>query len=197
MGCGVYWSRCDEGVVLAPVLSAFARLTVRADVAEGRFLASGAYFMRHRATPDAPVAPSMPTSLAEKPVWPRRDPQLPSSIMWDNHFRFIVDLVLPELICGHSSGGLHDVVLTAPDGSQARHSPDGVLRQTGPRRLWDEIEAVHRQWREWGAPRRERFGLSASDHEQWIWLDDPDRGYRWRLSVPGREVASGQRSTAR
>ncbi len=164
----------DGGVILAPLLLAFARLTVHAGVAEGWFLASGAYFMRHRATPDAPLTRPLPPP-AESPVWPHREPQLPSSVVWDNDFKFILDLTLPELNCGHGAGGLHDVVLTSPDGSQARHRPDGELRQTGQRRLWDEIEAAHRRWQDWGSPRRERFGLSASPDEQWVWLDEPSQ----------------------
>lgn len=87
--------------------------------------------------------------------------------------RFVVDLLLPDLIVGHSAGGLHDVVLTGPEGSRARHSPTGELVQIGPRRLWDEVESAHRRWQEWGSPHRERFGLSATAHEQWVWLEDP------------------------
>lgn len=172
----------DGGVVLAPIHSALARLTVRARVAEGRFLASGAYFMRHRPTPDAPPTPAMPTTLADGPVWPRRDPQLPSSIVWDHHFRFIVHLTLPELIYGHGARGLNDVILTSPDGSQARHSPDGELHQTGPRRLWNEIECAHDRWQNWGSPHRERFGLTATPQAQWAWLDDPHGEHRWPIA---------------
>lgn len=102
--------------------------------------------------------------------------------MWDNQFRFIVNLTLPELIHGHGAGGLNDIVLTSPDGSQARHAPDGELHQTGPRRLWDEIEATHSSWREWGSPRRERFGLTATPQGQWVWLDEPHGELRWRVS---------------
>jgi len=111
--------------------------------------------MRDRATPDAPVGPAVPAGLAEGPVWARRDPQLPSSVVWDDHVRFVVDLLLPDLIVGHSAGGLHDVVLTSPDGSQARHSPAGELVQIGSRRLGDEVESAHRRWQEWGSPYRE------------------------------------------
>lgn len=163
----------EAGVILAPIRSAFARLTVHAGIGQGPFLASGAYFMRHRATPDAPVSAAMPTALADGPVWPRRDPQLPSSIVWDNAFRFILNLALPELVYGHGPGGLNDVTLTTPDGSRARHSPEGELHQTGPRRLWDEIEAANRRWQEWGSPHRERFGLTVTPTAHAIWLDEP------------------------
>lgn len=171
----------DGGVILAPIRSAFARLTVHRGAAEGRFLASGAYFMRYRATPDATSTSARPAQILDEPVWPRRAPRLPSSVVWYNRFKFIVDLTLPELDIGHCTGGLHDVVLTAPDGSQARHRPDGELRQTGPRRLWDEVEAAHSRWQEWGEPPRERFGLTATPDEQWVWLDNPDSEHRWSL----------------
>jgi protein-L-isoaspartate O-methyltransferase len=98
----------DGGVILAPIRSAFARLTVHDGVVDGRFLASGAYFMRYRATVDGPVSPARPVRAVEEPVWPRRVPRLPSSVVWDNHFKFIVDLFLPELDIGHSTGGLHE-----------------------------------------------------------------------------------------
>lgn len=170
------------GIILAPIRSALARLTVDDGTAEGRFLASGAYFMRYRATPDVTSTSARPAPILDEPVWPRRAPRLPSSIVWDNHFKFIVDLTLPELDIGHCSGGLHDLVLTTPDGSRARHSQDGELRQTGPRRLWDEVEEVYDRWQEWGEPHRERFGLTATPEEQWTWLDNPDSEHRWPLS---------------
>lgn len=171
----------DGGIILAPIRSAFARLTVDGGTAEGRFLASGAYFMRYRDSPDSPSASARPTPAVDESSWTRGEPRLPSSVVWDNHFKFIVDLALPELEIGHCSGGLHDVILTTPDGSRARHSPDGELRQTGPRQLWDEVESVHGHWQEWDEPHRERFGLTATPDEQWACLDNPNSDHRWAL----------------
>ncbi|SEP85210.1 protein-L-isoaspartate(D-aspartate) O-methyltransferase [Streptomyces radiopugnans] len=53
------------------------------------------------------------------------------------------------------------------DGGAAR------VWQSGPRRLWDEVEAAHRWWQERGRPGYERFGLTVTPQGQRAWLDDP------------------------
>ncbi|MCH6161891.1 methyltransferase domain-containing protein [Streptomyces marispadix] len=57
---------------------------------------------------------------------------------------------------------------------------ESKVYQAGPRRLWDEVEAAYRWWREQGEPGYERFGLTVTQGEQHVWLDTPDH-----------EVASG------
>ncbi|MGW2545148.1 hypothetical protein ACWC5I_30795 [Kitasatospora sp. NPDC001574] len=56
------------------------------------------------------------------------------------------------------------------------------VRQSGPRRLWEEI---HTAWGDWDKARRpgyERFGLTVTGSgEHTVWLDDPD--HHW--SPPG------------
>lgn len=165
----------DGGVILTPIRSALARLTLRAGIAEGRFLPGGAYFMRHRPTSHSTADPARGCRVADGPVWPRREPQLSSSIVWDNQLKFVIDVTMPDLTVGHGPGGLHDVVLTTPDGSRARHTTDGELHQTGPRPLWDEVEAAHHRWQDWGTPGRHRFGLTAEPTHQRVWLDHPSR----------------------
>ena len=49
------------------------------------------------------------------------------------------------------------------------------MEQHGIRDLWDEIETVYDQWRDAGAPSRDRLGLTVTDtgaHR--FWLDAPD-----------------------
>ncbi|MFI7103750.1 methyltransferase domain-containing protein [Streptomyces sp. NPDC050161] len=49
-----------------------------------------------------------------------------------------------------------------------------VVHQSGPRRLWDEVEAAHRWWTGRGAPDHTRFGLTVTaGGEQRAWLDEP------------------------
>lgn len=49
-----------------------------------------------------------------------------------------------------------------------------TVYQLGPRRLWDEVEAAYRWWREQGEPGLDRFGLEIDTGRQWLWLDSPD-----------------------
>ncbi|GLW14170.1 protein-L-isoaspartate O-methyltransferase [Streptomyces sp. NBRC 13847] len=51
--------------------------------------------------------------------------------------------------------------------------PGAVVHQSGPRRLWDEVEAALRWWVGRGEPGHTRFGLTVSAHGQRVWLDDP------------------------
>ncbi|MFJ2780934.1 methyltransferase domain-containing protein [Kitasatospora sp. NPDC087315] len=46
--------------------------------------------------------------------------------------------------------------------------------QSGPRKLWDEVEAAYRWWDDRGRPGYERFGLTATPHGQTAWLDSPE-----------------------
>ena len=48
------------------------------------------------------------------------------------------------------------------------------VHQSGPRRLWDEVEAAYRWWADRDRPGHERFGLTATAGGQHIWLDTPD-----------------------
>lgn len=48
-----------------------------------------------------------------------------------------------------------------------------TVYQSGPRRLWDEVEAAYRWWQEQGRPGFDRFGLTVTAGRQVPWLDDP------------------------
>lgn len=56
----------------------------------------------------------------------------------------------------------------------ARELPKIVIRQHGPRTLWDEVEAAHRWWVAQGKPEIERFGLTVTSDSEVVWLDTPD-----------------------
>ena len=52
-------------------------------------------------------------------------------------------------------------------------SPDKLLvRQLGPRRLWDEVEAAYDWWYDHGKPSLTRFGMTTAGTHA-VWLDDP------------------------
>lgn len=163
------------GVIVAPVRTGLAKLTViGAGVARGLFVGAG-YFIRHREPSPVP----RPVGVAKEPQWPGRTTDLPSSIYYDNDFRFVLAFTKPGLAHGFRNGVPHDLTLFAPDGSGAHITPDGQLTQTGPHRIWDDIEEIHKAWRALGSPPRERFGLTITPTEQYVWLDHPDSGYGW------------------
>lgn len=58
-------------------------------------------------------------------------------------------------------------------------SPDRlVVRQLGPRRLWDEAEAAYDWWYERGKPDLARFGMTITASAHTVWLDDPSTTVR-------------------
>ncbi|MEN3536107.1 methyltransferase domain-containing protein [Microbispora sp. ZYX-F-249] len=67
---------------------------------------------------------------------------------------------------------------SADSEAEVRHMPgdrQAVVRQRGPRDLWDEAEAAFLRWVCLGSPGRDRFGLTVTAEEQYVWLDLPDR----------------------
>ncbi|MEW2549198.1 methyltransferase domain-containing protein [Streptomyces sp. NPDC047002] len=50
---------------------------------------------------------------------------------------------------------------------------ESVVHQSGPRRLWQEVEAALHWWRRQGRPGFERFGLTVTADGQTPWLDHP------------------------
>lgn len=50
---------------------------------------------------------------------------------------------------------------------------EACVWQSGPRRLWDEVEAAYRWWVEQGEPNHTRFGLTVTPGGQTAWLDSP------------------------
>ncbi|MFE6056762.1 methyltransferase domain-containing protein [Kitasatospora sp. NPDC056446] len=46
--------------------------------------------------------------------------------------------------------------------------------QSGPRRLWDEVEAAYCWWDDRGRPGHERFGLTVTPEGRTAWLDSPE-----------------------
>lgn len=148
---------------------------------EGRFIGPG-YFMRHRADPNAPLEGG-PVAVVNASPLLQRTTELPASVYYDNDFRFMLDLTMPRLSHGHPGGDLNDLILCAADGSHTHITPDGAVAQSGPRRLWDDIETIHQTWRSLGTPVRERFGLTVTPQRQTIWLDTPDSDHNWQIGL--------------
>jgi protein-L-isoaspartate(D-aspartate) O-methyltransferase len=65
--------------------------------------------------------------------------------------------------------------------SWARLDGEDVV-QGGPMRLWDLFEQVHTIWELAGRPERTGIGLTVTTNRQWLWLNEPESGYRWLLT---------------
>ncbi|AUS79283.1 methyltransferase domain-containing protein [Actinoalloteichus sp. AHMU CJ021] len=58
------------------------------------------------------------------------------------------------------------------------------VRQRGPRRLWDEVDAAYSWWLDAGKPTSDRYGLTVQqDGTHDVWLDAPDSQLRWSLGL--------------
>lgn len=185
------------GVILLPLDhlgrgGLLARLVVTGPAhAEGRFLPDYGGFMplRHNQ--------SDPTKAILRTVDPNdhegRTTDLPVELATDSRqpFEFFAAVTTAGGGWGWvefmpSDGGPAETWLAQDDGSWVCHvTTDGthLVRQGGPRRLWDEIEVAHAQWCEIGKPPREHFGLTVSHGEHVMWLDEPTDRYRWTLDL--------------
>lgn len=58
--------------------------------------------------------------------------------------------------------------------------------QSGPRRLWTEVEHVYDEWVAASCPKRHRIGLTvAPDGAHHVWIGAPHSAHVWPLASPG------------
>ncbi|WP_344592716.1 rRNA adenine N-6-methyltransferase family protein [Actinomadura vinacea] len=95
--------------------------------------------------------------------------------------KFAIGLMLANFTDGYTRNedGSHTFRLSHYEsGSWAGFTPsdtgEHLVRQHGPRRLWDELESAYHWWIESGRPGPTRFGLTVTPMGQRIWLDEPD-----------------------
>lgn len=188
----------DGGKILVNILGpwnqfALVLLTVDGDTASGRFLAQTGGFMPRRSDPTR--AADYPTRVARTAPDPveSRSALSPEALSDDSAFGLLAQSVLAGVLSNLSyvdeNGESLATEIGTADGTSwalVHHTPDGDHRhrvlQAGPRRLWDEIEAVHREWVRHGRPARDRFGLTVTADGGWrVWLDDPDDATDWGL----------------
>ncbi|MGH3932428.1 MAG: methyltransferase domain-containing protein [Pseudonocardiaceae bacterium] len=152
------------------------------DRLEGRFTTRWAAFMAMRHNGDttpirAPkaepgqdrvtTAPAQPWNT-DREVWLLACLHLPS----DLHYGYTLD---------PATHAPKATTLSAPDGSWCEvelTTDDSALRQVragGPTPLWVHVERAYDLWRQWNQPSWERFGLTVTQHAQFVWLDEPHK----------------------
>ena len=99
---------------------------------------------------------------------------------------YVVQLMERDLMLYHLSSGMIGVV-SSRDRAWARFQrvADGdhaVVREGGPRRLWDVMTSITEEWQRLGEPHGDRFGMVVTrDRRQFVWLDSADGEHRWEL----------------
>ena len=163
------------------------RLTrVAADRAEGMFDAGQAAFMELRHNPGAGPRTAYAHAADDTPILESvtaLDPRTPWSnpVVWflaasrvGGHYRL-----------GYTGGDSRDapeaVSMTTPDGSHAEIALAGDddghrVVETGPVRLWQQVEQAHHQWESAGRPGWPRLGLVVTPTAQTIYVDEPGNG---------------------
>jgi hypothetical protein len=114
----------------------------------------------------------------------------PAALHYGNEFAFVVQWHLPDVTWTPATeDGQAGVHLRAPDGSRASAHTAGThggfpVSQAGPRRLWDRVEQAYEFWQSAGRPNHDRFGITATAYEQYVWYDHPDNEHHWPLPAP-------------
>lgn len=161
-----------RGVVVCPLGWGNVRLEVLKDgVLEGRFLPRGSYFMKVR---DEGASGSV-AYPGETGAPLERATEVDPALLAGDEVRFLRSLVLGDHAEATEQDAAGDTVglrIWCADGSLAQVEGARV-RQTGPRRLWDAVEAAYGWYRSHGRPHRARFGATVTSEGQHFWLDEP------------------------
>jgi hypothetical protein len=174
---------------------ALVLLTVHGDTASGQFLAQTGGFMPRRTDPARAhdYAIAVPRNAADPADgYTALDPQ---TLYADSTFGLIAQTrvagVVSRLIYVDDEENLGTELAVADGASWAlvHHARDGERGyrtvQAGPRRLWDEIEALHRVWLAHDRPRADRFGITVGGGStRCLWLDHADDGHAWESTAP-------------
>ncbi|MGH3567120.1 MAG: methyltransferase domain-containing protein [Pseudonocardia sp.] len=175
--------------VHGPLGGTLVRLTVdEHGTATGRFASRWAGFMdmRHDVTPVTEPWTWYAGTTSES--WTSVDP-----MAVNNHglFGFIAQWHLPDVTQGRMTDPDGPAVfLMDRDGNRAEvlttaTSQGYRVRQYGDRRVWDQIEQAAEFWNAEGRPSYERFGITATADEQYVWYDDPHGTHHWPLAPVG------------
>lgn len=192
------------GVIVTPWRAGYdrgggtLRLVVDEDgCASGPFVADGPFmeFRAHRfaGDPDRRATAAERAAAERAPGVADRHAQVDPDMLRAGHdLTFAIGVqvsAVQHARIDDEDGRGHQVVLADDRGSWARaRVRDGAgpwqVRQGGPRRLWDEVEAAHAWWVAAGRPDRRRFGLTVTPAGQHTWFDNPRTGPRWPVLPP-------------
>jgi protein-L-isoaspartate O-methyltransferase len=167
------------GRIVTPLGSAIAIVEVHNNQhATGRFLPIVTRVLPLRThIPHLRAHPPLPRGTNDKSG---HQSTMPVGALYDENFRFLLDLTLPGIEYDHQ-GPLGTLTVRHPDGSTAQIAPTGQAQQYGPRRLYDDIAAIHDIWRKAGNPRPDRYRLTIDPQDQTIWLDGQSGTHHWTL----------------
>jgi protein-L-isoaspartate O-methyltransferase len=165
----------------------------------GPILPIGGHFMWLRADLDDPHRPhehipTEPGGAASRTTTNSDPAGVPVD---EERYRFLLQLQLPgarslyrgQAFSPATGGEQPAIIATAADGSRAEAftnpEPGGGHRivQTGPRRIWDTVEATHRLFNDLGRPDPGVFGVVANRSTQFMWLSHDDSWHRWPLPL--------------
>lgn len=159
------------------------RLTVAEDgSASGPFVGSSA-FMRLR---DQRVKRTHVREYLGDRKWPadgtRSVTPISPDAVGDWPVMFAIGVQVPEAFPWMESYGdgsytlwLRDTAVTSwATADYEKDREEFEVYQSGPRRLWDEVETAYLWWEKQGRPGFERFGLTVDGDGERVWLDSPD-----------------------
>ncbi|MEV5593279.1 ATP-grasp peptide maturase system methyltransferase [Streptomyces sp. NPDC052496] len=158
--------------------AAMVRLVLDEDgVARGRFLASGDDVSYMLARPhDRP-----PRATFYRRPGAERATHVPPGLLRHPDARFVAQLAAPSAELVRVDDDI--VLLDVATGSQAWTEPyrtGWTVHQSGPLRLWDQVEDALTVWRDAGQPDITAFGMTATPDDQTVWLG-AGGGPGWRL----------------
>ncbi|MHC0433905.1 methyltransferase domain-containing protein [Streptomyces sp. O3] len=163
---------------------AVARLTVAEDgSASGSFVGSSAFMCMSVQRRQLPPTRAFLEGQDRPGAGIRSETTLSPDDVGDWVHMFAIGIQVPDLFCRveWGEGGAYRLWLldtgvtswATVDYADGR-TTYGVV-QSGPRKLWGELEAAWRWWDRQGRPGFDRFGLTVDDGGQRVWLDSPDR----------------------
>ncbi|MGH3611513.1 MAG: methyltransferase domain-containing protein [Pseudonocardia sp.] len=189
---------------------ALVLLTVAGGRASGRFLRQSGGFMPRRANPVDPHNYAVAITAPEHGITDQHGDLDPTLLYSDSTWGLLAQTALPGVVSRQiyvdDDEHLATELFSAADGAWAlvhhdRDEAGHLVRQAGPRRIWDDLTALHQHWDGEGQPSYDRFGIAidattaettSTDTTTTLWLDEPD-GPQWELHGRGRATAPSQR----